>query len=91
MPDKVCALVGVSRGLGIALAREFGSRGYHLALLGRRARTLESYPDQLSKEGIEARSFAADASRPKSLLAAMRRVFETLGDTTRVMRALTHE
>jgi NAD(P)-dependent dehydrogenase (short-subunit alcohol dehydrogenase family) len=79
MGEKVCVLVGVSKGLGLSLARLFGSKGYRMALLDRRVSALETYPQTLARDGIEARSFAADASRPGSLARAIHTCRQDLG------------
>ena len=80
MNEKCCVIVGVDRALGSALARTFGGNGYRLALLGRRAALQEKLPAELVAEGIETRSFAADTSRPATLVTALHYAREAFGD-----------
>lgn len=81
MKRSVCAIVGSGKGLGQSLAEAFAARGFDVALLSRSERG--------SAEALEAarradpaarvRFFAADASRPQELEAALARVAGELG------------
>lgn len=59
--DKVVLITG-SRGLGLALAYEFGRRGARFALCARDAEELRRACDGLSQEGIEAVPFPCDVT-----------------------------
>jgi NAD(P)-dependent dehydrogenase (short-subunit alcohol dehydrogenase family) len=54
------AIVGVGPGLGLEIARVFGSKGYDVALISRDLAKLEGLIDQLAAEGITAAAFPAD-------------------------------
>jgi len=57
--DKVVAITGASRGLGLALAREFSRRGARVSIFARDTQELERALDELSI-GV-AQVFAIDA------------------------------
>ncbi len=77
MSEKVCVVVGVGPGMGLALARRFGKEGYWVGLIGRRATALEDYI--LTLNGIEAMGVAADAGDAESLQQAFRQLEQELG------------
>lgn len=54
------AIVGAGPGMGLAIARTFGSRGFDVALIARTRGKLEALVAQLSQEGITAAAFPAD-------------------------------
>ena len=54
------AIVGAGPGLGLAIARTFGSRGFDVALIARSKDRLQTLVDQLGQEGITAAAFPAD-------------------------------
>jgi NAD(P)-dependent dehydrogenase (short-subunit alcohol dehydrogenase family) len=60
---KVVAITGGSRGLGLALAREFARRGASVALCARDCAELERAVDELSVEGFDAFGIDADVRR----------------------------
>jgi short-subunit dehydrogenase len=65
--DKVVLITGGSRGLGLAIAREFGKQGARLALCARDANELRNACQQLAMEGIEAVAFPADIVQPANI------------------------
>lgn len=65
------AIVGAGPGLGLSIAREFGSHGFKVALISRTQSKLDSLAQQLGAEGIEARGFAADIMQRDTLVAAL--------------------
>jgi short-subunit dehydrogenase len=65
--DKVVLITGGSRGLGLAVAREFGKKGARLALCARDENELRIACQRLATEGIEAASFAADIAQPANV------------------------
>ncbi|MEW2487349.1 SDR family NAD(P)-dependent oxidoreductase [Streptomyces sp. NPDC048411] len=73
------ALVGAGPGLGLAAARRFGAAGHDVALIARGAEHLALLTDDLRRDGIEARGFAADVLDPAALAAALHDAAETLG------------
>ncbi len=65
--DKVVLITGGSRGLGLALARDFGKQGARLALCARDENELGNACQQLASEGIEAVSFPVDIVQPANI------------------------
>ncbi|MFI5675736.1 SDR family NAD(P)-dependent oxidoreductase [Streptomyces cellulosae] len=65
------AIVGAGPGMGLAIARTFGSRGFDIALLARTKEKLETLVDQLGQEGITAAAFPADVLDRASLTDAL--------------------
>ncbi len=57
---RAVLIAGGSRGLGLALAREFGRRGARVAICGRDADTLERARQDLAGRGIEVQALACD-------------------------------
>ena len=77
MSRRVAAIVGASRGTGLATARELVGAGWHVALLARTQKTLESAAATL---GADAHPIAMDVADPASVDAAFRRIGDELGD-----------
>lgn len=65
------AIVGAGPGMGLAIARTFGSRGFDVALIARTKEKLETLVDQLGQEGITAAAFPADVLDRASLTDAL--------------------
>ncbi len=61
--DKIVAITGGSRGLGLALAREFSRRGARVSICARDSQELERALDELAIEGREAFGIEADVRR----------------------------
>jgi NAD(P)-dependent dehydrogenase (short-subunit alcohol dehydrogenase family) len=60
----VVAITGGSRGLGLALAREFGARGASIAICGRDPVVLERAADDVAARGIEVFALDCDVRDP---------------------------
>ncbi|CAM5705998.1 SDR family NAD(P)-dependent oxidoreductase [Streptomyces canus] len=65
------AIIGAGPGMGLAIARTFGSRGFDVALIARTKEKLQALVDQLGQEGITAEAFTADVLDRPSLTAAL--------------------
>lgn len=65
------AIVGAGPGMGLAIARTFGERGFDVALISRTHARLDALAGQLAAEGITAAGFAADVMDRASLSAAL--------------------
>ncbi|NEB04291.1 SDR family NAD(P)-dependent oxidoreductase [Streptomyces sp. SID13726] len=65
------AIVGAGPGMGLAIARTFGSRGFDVALLARTPEKLDDLVALLGKEGITAAAFPADVLDRESLTTAL--------------------
>ena len=75
----VIAIVGAGPGLGLSIARRFGTEGFEVALISRNPQKLDSLAAQLAEEGVEAAGFAADVSRPDQLQAALAAAADRFG------------
>jgi len=65
------AIVGAGPGLGLAIARTFGSQGFDVALIARTRANLEGLTDQLESEGVKAVPLTADVLDPAALTRAL--------------------
>ncbi|MFI5966428.1 SDR family NAD(P)-dependent oxidoreductase [Streptomyces asoensis] len=65
------AVIGAGPGMGLAIARTFGSRGFDVALIARTKDKLQTLAEQLGQEGITAETFPADVLDRPSLIAAL--------------------
>ncbi|MBA2947970.1 SDR family NAD(P)-dependent oxidoreductase [Streptomyces himalayensis] len=65
------AIIGAGPGMGLAIARTFGSRGFDVALIARTKDKLDALVEQLGTEGITAAGFPADVLDRPSLTAAL--------------------
>lgn len=72
---KVCAVVGVGPGNGMALARRFAREGQRVALLARRPEALEGYVKQI--EGSA--GFACDVTDLDAIASSFEAIREQLG------------
>lgn len=73
------AIVGVGPLLGMGIARKFGSQGFKVALVARRAEALQEYVRQLQELGIEAAGFPADAADPQQIAKAFADIRQKFG------------
>lgn len=65
------AIIGAGPGMGLAIARTFGKRGFDVALIARTKEKLEVLVEQLGQEGITAAAFPADVLDRPSLVDAL--------------------
>ncbi|TDO51604.1 short subunit dehydrogenase [Kribbella sp. VKM Ac-2527] len=54
------AIIGAGPGLGLAIARTFGTQGFDVALIARNHGKLDELVDVLAKDNITAAAFTAD-------------------------------
>ena len=73
------AIVGAGNGLGLAVARRFGSEGSAVGLISRNQERLDALVATLAKDGIRAQGFVADVRDPASIARALELVTESLG------------
>jgi short-subunit dehydrogenase len=76
---KLALITGGSRGLGLAIARELGSRGAQVALCARDENELQSARDILAKNNIDAEYFVADISKEPEIEMLIRGVMARFG------------
>jgi NADP-dependent 3-hydroxy acid dehydrogenase YdfG len=65
------AIVGAGPGLGLAIARTFGSQGFGVALIARDRAKLDGLVEELTAEGITAAAFPADVRDHTALTQAL--------------------
>ncbi|MBZ4521867.1 SDR family NAD(P)-dependent oxidoreductase [Mycobacterium avium] len=73
------AIIGAGPGLGLAIARTFGSQGYDVALISRSRDKLDGLIDQLASDGIKAAGFPADVCDRPALTQALNDAAARLG------------
>lgn len=73
------AIIGAGTGLGAAVARHFGAKGFAVGLISRNQERLDTLAEDLAKDGVQAKGFAADVRDPASIAKALEQVTETLG------------
>ena len=77
--NKVVLITGGSRGLGLALAREFGNHGSRIAACARDASELDEACMRLRKHGIEAAPFRCDITNRSEVQTLVDRVIDQFG------------
>ena len=74
MKDRVAVITGGSKGLGLAVARQFAASGAKVAILARGAQDLKAARELLAKEGLEVRDYACDVSKASDIAKAHEKV-----------------
>ncbi len=64
---RVALITGASSGIGAAIARDLGARGYHLALAARRKEALESVAGEIRTAGGGAIPLVCDVTKPDAI------------------------
>ncbi|MCB0197932.1 MAG: SDR family NAD(P)-dependent oxidoreductase [Anaerolineae bacterium] len=82
MNKKICVVVGVGPGIGLAVAQRFGREGFTLALVARRTEALEQYVVDLETSGLTAHAFPADAAHFETLVQAFEQIKAQVGPPT---------
>jgi short-subunit dehydrogenase len=79
---KSVVITGASSGIGAALAREFASRGYNIALCARRVEKLESLKQELSQNhsNIQVISAALDVNELDTVPSVLNALKSSLGN-----------
>lgn len=73
---QVVLITGGARGLGFALAREFGRHGAHIVICARDAEEVAVASGELIRQGIEALGVQCDVSRPDDVQSMVREALE---------------
>ena len=76
---KVVMITGGSRGLGLAMAREFAEEGARLAILARDADEVDRAEQDLRSRGAEAIGLVCDIREQKQVTRAVKRVLDEWG------------
>lgn len=77
--QQVALVAGGSRGLGLLIARELGSRGYRLAICARSIDELERARDDLVGRGYRAEIAVCDVADHEAVKAWVARIEDTIG------------
>ncbi|MFA7350459.1 MAG: SDR family NAD(P)-dependent oxidoreductase [Methylotenera sp.] len=72
----VCVIIGVGPGNGAAFARQFGSRGYQVALL---ARSIE-FTSALQKEIVDSKAYICDVANETSVNGTFEAIRNEMGE-----------
>jgi len=72
-------IIGAGPGLGLEIARAFGRKGFDVALVARDQAKLDALASTLEAEGVRARGFTADVSRPETITSALGAITGALG------------
>ena len=75
----MCAIAGMGRGVSLAVARRFGSEGFRVAMLARRAERLAELEKELKGAGVEARGYQADLGVEGLVRGAFQRIEAEMG------------
>jgi NAD(P)-dependent dehydrogenase (short-subunit alcohol dehydrogenase family) len=76
---KVVLITGGSRGLGLQLAREFGSHGAVIAICARDEAELGRAKDDLTSRGIESHTIVCDVTDPDQIQSMVKETARRLG------------
>ncbi|MFC6618317.1 SDR family NAD(P)-dependent oxidoreductase [Deinococcus radiophilus] len=79
LTGKSVLITGGSRGLGLALAREFAARGARLTLLARSGDDLERAAAGLREQGAAVTTFAGDVTQQDDLEGAIQQACASMG------------
>ena len=80
--SKTIVIVGFGTGISTAVAEKFGLEGFSVAVVARNEAHLAAGVAALSAKGVTAAAFAADASDPAAVRAALGKVRAKLGPIT---------
>lgn len=76
---SVLVVFGYGPGISRSTAERFGREGYSVALVGRDRERLAAGVEQLTRKGVEARAFEADAAVPSSIRSVVDDIRRELG------------
>ena len=79
MDKKTIVVVGAGQGLGNHVAERFGKEGFRVVLMARGEQSLKAYAQEFAAKGIEAHTYAVDAARPETLIAALGQAKQQFG------------
>ena len=74
MARQTVLVTGANKGIGFEIARQLGSKGFHVILSGKSAERVENAVRKLEGDGISVQSLIMDVSNPSSVHAAFRQI-----------------
>lgn len=77
--SKLCLVIGVGPGMGLAIAKKFASQGFAIAQMARRPEALKTYEAELRGIDVPVYSYPADVGDPDSLGPAMTQLISEHG------------
>lgn len=78
MSGRIALVTGANRGIGVAIAREYGRAGAQCLLAGRNVAELERVCAGIKAEGGDARAIQMDLERPESIAAAIEQITKSV-------------
>ncbi|MCZ6694450.1 MAG: SDR family NAD(P)-dependent oxidoreductase [Bacteroidetes bacterium] len=79
--DKLCTVIGVGPGMGMAIAKKFAQEGFNLALVARRKEALAEYEKELSNKDVKTFSYPTDVSDLDQLGSTMNKIEKEAGQS----------
>jgi NAD(P)-dependent dehydrogenase (short-subunit alcohol dehydrogenase family) len=79
MKDRVAVVTGGSKGIGLAVARQFAASGAKVAILARGAADLKAARELLAEDGLEVRDYVCDVSKASDIANAHEKIVADLG------------
>ncbi|MGN7974441.1 SDR family NAD(P)-dependent oxidoreductase [Serratia sp. 22264] len=76
---KVIAIFGAGSGLAASVARQYGAKGFAVALVARNAEKLNALAESIRSNGVDTATFIADLSDAEAILSAIVAIRERFG------------
>lgn len=76
---KTIAIVGAGPGLGLSLAKKFGSNGFNVALVSNNEKTLTTLVSELTLLNIQSKYYVADVRDLEKLSSTMKQIENDFG------------
>jgi short-subunit dehydrogenase len=77
---KTIVIVGAGTGLGLSLAKKFGSEGFRVVAISRNAEKLKVIQEDLSNLNIESKTFVVDITDLESLKQTLQTIKDDFGE-----------
>ena len=78
--NKTIVIIGAGKGISYETAKNFGLKGYNVALISRTLTSLQELESRLASQGITAKGFQGDVSSASSMKDALFKVRAAFGD-----------
>ena len=83
--NKTIVIIGAGKGISYEAAKNFGLKGYNVALISRTLSSLQGLERELESYGITAKGFQGDVSSVSSINVALSAVRAAFGDEIEVL------